>query len=104
MDDLRPYYAKIIRYLQARIHKPARAGREGTRPTATIHVMSDRNGHVLLAELLISSGYDDLDQEAVAVVKRSDPLPPMPADTIADHINVNIPVVFNFEQDALPYN
>jgi protein TonB len=99
-DDLDAYYKKIVRYLQARLHTPARNGREGQQLTATIHVMSDRNGHVQTAELFISSGYADLDQEAVDVVKRSDPLPPMPPDTRADHINVNIPVVFNFEQNS----
>ena len=99
-DDLGPYYKKIIAYLQARLRTPAQKGRQGRELTATVHVISGRDGHVQSAELFISSGFDDLDQEAVGVVKRSDPLPPMPPDIRADHINVNIPVVFDFHDNG----
>lgn len=47
---------------------------------AAVTFTLDRSGHVLSVKLVRSSGSASLDEEAVALVRRADPLPPMPAE------------------------
>jgi len=93
-SDLAPYLAKISAYMQLRLHKPFFAVRTGETGTAWVHLVVNRSGHVLLVELLKSSGHRDLDAEAIAVVNRSDPLPPIPPEIKADVVNGKMPVNF----------
>src|SRR5581483_8737041 len=64
---LAAYLARISAYMQVRLHKPFFAVRTGEVGVATVHLVFNRAGHVLLVELLKSSGHHDLDEEAVAV-------------------------------------
>ncbi|WP_291363861.1 energy transducer TonB [Acetobacter sp. UBA5411] len=61
-------------------------------PTVTFAM--DRKGHVLSVRLTSSSGHALLDQEAVALPKRAQPLP-IPLDSVAgDPITLTVPVEF----------
>ena len=93
-NALAVYLARISAYMQIRLRKPLVALRLGETGVATVHLVFNRAGHVLLVELLKSSGHRDLDDEAIAVVKRSDPLPPIPPEIKADVINAQMPVNF----------
>ena len=55
----------------------------------------DRTGHVLSVSLLHSSGADDLDEEAVALVRRAEPLPPMPAELPGNTVKLTVPITFS---------
>ena len=55
----------------------------------------DRSGHVLSAKLVRSSGSSSLDEEAVAMVRRADPLPPMPPELPGSTLTLTIPVTFS---------
>lgn len=54
----------------------------------------DRSGIVLGVWVRQSSGYPALDQEAIATVLRSQPLPPIPSE-LPDPLNITLPVVFD---------
>ena len=54
----------------------------------------DRSGKVLDYRIEKSSGFELLDREAVAMIQRASPLPPMPPEMRADRLEVVVPVPF----------
>jgi protein TonB len=54
----------------------------------------DRNGSVLSVELVQSSGIDALDKEAIALVKRAEPLPTPPSEVEGETITLTVPIEF----------
>ncbi|MFT9087845.1 MAG: TonB family protein [Acetobacter okinawensis] len=61
-------------------------------PTVTFSM--DRKGHVLSVTLASSSGHSLLDQEAIALPKRAQPLPIPPDAVVGDPITLTVPVEF----------
>lgn len=60
-----------------------------------IRFVMDRAGKVLSSRLERSSGFPDLDREAVALPKRAQPLPKPPNDKPGDTIELVVPVEFS---------
>jgi periplasmic protein TonB len=60
----------------------------------TIRFVMDRQGRVLSVSLERTSGYDDLDREALALPRRAQPLPKPPADRAGDTLELVVPVAF----------
>jgi protein TonB len=60
----------------------------------------NRQGTVLQASVLKSSGNESLDLEAVAAVKRASPLPAPPDEIMGDPINVSTAVNFFLQKSA----
>jgi protein TonB len=54
----------------------------------------DRSGRVLSASLAGSAGVPALDQEALAVFRRAEPLPPTPPDVPGASFTFTIPIRF----------
>jgi protein TonB len=52
----------------------------------------DRQGHVLTSRIVRSSGSEALDAEALALVKRAEPLPPPPAGIPDDQLSVEVSI------------
>jgi len=59
-----------------------------------IRFVMDRSGKVLSSRLEHSSGFPDLDREAVALPKRASPLPKPPDDKPGDTLELVVPVEF----------
>lgn len=59
-----------------------------------IRFVMDRAGKILSSRLERSSGYRSLDQEALALPKRAQPLPKPPEDVKGDTIELVVPVEF----------
>jgi protein TonB len=55
----------------------------------------DRHGHVLASRIVRSSGSDALDEEALALVKRAEPLPPPPAEIPDDQLSFVVPIRYH---------
>lgn len=70
----------------------AMADRQEGVPTVTFSM--DRKGHVLSVTLASSSGHPLLDQEAVSLPKRAQPLPIPPDSVAGDPITLTVPVEF----------
>ncbi|MBV1829279.1 TonB family protein [Komagataeibacter melomenusus] len=66
-------------------------------PTVTFSM--DRKGHVLSVTLASSSGHALLDQEAIALPKRAQPLPIPPDSVAGDPITLTVPVEFYIHPD-----
>lgn len=66
--------------------------------TATIRFVVNQDGYVLSAKLINSSGIGVLDTEALAAIKRAQPLPKPPAELIPHgQITLTLPVGFNIK-------
>jgi periplasmic protein TonB len=59
-----------------------------------LHFTMDRYGKVLTASIEKSSGFDALDQEALALIHRAEPLPPPPHEVIGDPVELTVPLQF----------
>ncbi len=59
-----------------------------------LHFAMDRNGKVLSARIEKSSGYDSLDQETLALIRRAEPLPKPPPEVPGDPVELTVPVQF----------
>ena len=55
----------------------------------------DRQGRVLTSRIVHSSGSDALDDEALALVKRAQPLPPPPAGLADDQLSFVVPIRYH---------
>jgi periplasmic protein TonB len=87
------------RLLMARLDRakryPVSAQRRRAQGVAYLRFTMDRSGKVLAAQLERSSGHGDLDEEVLALIKRADPLPPIPPDLAQDRLELVVPVQFS---------
>lgn len=61
---------------------------------ADLHFTMDRQGRVLSATIVRSSGFDALDRETLALIQRAQPLPPPPPEVTGNVIQLTVPVQF----------
>ena len=85
--------AMIGRLQQAKRY-PAAARARDEQGVATITFTMDRQGHVLSVALTHSSGSTALDEEAVALIHRAEPLPALPSEMHGDTITLTAPISF----------
>ena len=89
------YYAGIARAIEAHRRYPRRARRQGTEGTVKIVLIIDRSGHLVGAPTVhASSGSDDLDHAALAMVKSAAPFAAIPSGHPNDVVRVVLPVRF----------
>jgi protein TonB len=63
-----------------------------------LHFIMNRQGQILSASIIKSSGFSALDQEALARIRRAEPLPPPPPELVGDTIPLTIPLRFILQQ------
>lgn len=66
--------------------------------TATLRFTMTRDGGVLTAEIVKSSGFDDLDQETLALIRRVGTLPKPPSEVTGDPVELMVPIAFSLSQ------
>lgn len=88
------YVARLREHLLRFMHFP---GAEGV---ATLRFFIDRSGHVVRAEIATSSGSDAVDREALALLQRADPLPPIPDELRMQTFGALLPVAYQFTKTA----
>lgn len=86
---------ELAERLQRSKRYPESARAHDEQGTATARFTMDRSGHVLSISLVRSSGSQALDEEALALIRRADPLPPMPSDMAGETITLTVPVTFS---------
>ena len=60
-----------------------------------LHFVMDADGKVLSAEIAKSSGRPLLDEEALALIRRAQPLPALPADFPTKTLDAVVPIEFS---------
>ena len=75
-------------------HYPSEAASNHETGSVVIAFAVDRSGHVLSRHVVRSSGHASLDQEALATVDRSQPLPAPPSDISPGDLKMTVPLNF----------
>lgn len=88
------YFAAILAWLEKHKEYPRQAQMRRQQGTAVLYFELDRNGHVLSYRIKTSSGFPELDREVEAMIKRAEPLPPIPADIAQARLELQVPVQF----------
>jgi protein TonB len=86
--------ARLFSHLARHKRYPAEAQQRRQEGTPLVRITMDHGGRVLAARLERSSGVPLLDAEALALVQRAAPLPPLPDDVAASTIEVVVPLSF----------
>ncbi len=73
---------------------PVRASARNEQGMVTVTFLLSRNGIVLSKSVVRSSGYAELDQEALAMIARAAPFPPFPPSITGETINLPVPIQF----------
>lgn len=97
-DALAGYSAAFSRWLAQHKSYPRLAQMRGWQGQVKLRVRVARKGAVMDVEITHSSGFDILDKEAQALVRRADPLPELPLSLAEREFTLEIPVVFRLEQ------
>jgi protein TonB len=76
---------------------PSSARQQRQQGTSTVQFSIDRQGRVIAARLIASSGVRILDEEAVNVLSRASPLPPPPDDLGGAILELELPIQFKIK-------
>lgn len=87
---------KVLARLNERRRYPRAAMARRQQGVPYVRFVMDREGHVLSATLERSSGFPELDREAVALPRRAQPLPKPPASTRPGQATIELVVPVEF--------
>ncbi len=91
------WQGRLVGQLQRAKRYPDSARAAGEEGAATVSFTIDRAGKVLSVRLVRSSGSPALDQEAVALVHRAEPLPAPPPEMSGQAITLTVPIRFSLQ-------
>jgi len=85
--------------LQINRHKryPAAARSQEMQGVVQVSISIDRGGRLMSSQVSRSSGFAPLDEEALEILKRASPLPPLPVSVQGATLHLNIPIRFRFQ-------
>lgn len=88
-----PSYRQLLAaHLQRFKQYPSAARAAGEQGTAMLSFSVSRSGQLLGARLARSSGHADLDAETLAMIRRAQPLPPIPPEIPQATLSFSVPV------------
>lgn len=89
------FTARLLAQLNRFKQYPPAARKARIQGVVMLHFVMDAEGRVLSANIAKSSGRAILDQEALALIARAQPLPPLPADFPTRTLDAVVPVEFS---------
>jgi protein TonB len=90
--------AEVLASLDRVKRYPASALSRGQEDVVSVRIRVARSGEVLSEQIADSRGYDALDDEALALIARADPLPPPPPEIGEHDLEFVVPIDFRIEQ------
>ena len=87
--------SRLFRKLQQAKRYPSEARARGEQGVVTLAFSIDRNGHVTSRRITEGSGYSALDEEAMALVMRAQPMPAFPQSMTETEISLTVPIRFS---------
>lgn len=85
---------QIMALIERNKRYPEGADRRGQKGMVQVFFSLDRQGRVVESRVVRSSGVTDLDEEAVALLRRAQPFPPPPPEMPGDSIGLILPLRF----------
>ena len=89
------WQSSLMRHLQRYKRYPSEAHVRSEQGVVLLSFSIDRSGHVLARHVARSSGFAELDEEAMAMIMRADPLPAFPASMAEPRIDLTVPIRFS---------
>ncbi|MDR3419864.1 MAG: energy transducer TonB [Xanthobacteraceae bacterium] len=87
----------LVRQLQRYKRYPPAALTRSEQGIVLLSFSLDRGGHVLAHRIAKSSGYAELDDEAMKMIVRAEPLPPFPASMPQTRLELTVPIRFSLQ-------
>lgn len=98
-DAVPTWQGELLGRLERYKRYPSDAQYRHEQGVAYLRFSMDRDGRVISASIVKSSGYADLDQETLALIQRAQPLPKPPPEIAGDPITLTVPVQFFLRGD-----
>jgi protein TonB len=92
---LRRWETELMAHIERFKRYPPAARSRGDQGLARVAFTIDGNGRVQGSRIVQSSGSPELDQEALAMLTRAQPVPRPPSRALTDEMSFTIPVRFN---------
>jgi protein TonB len=89
------FVARLLAQLNRFKQYPRAARQARIQGVVMLHFVMDAQGRVLQADIAKSSGRPVLDAEVLALIRRAEPLPPLPADFPTRTLDAVVPVEFS---------
>jgi periplasmic protein TonB len=89
------YLSRVIKILEAHMRYPAAARLLRRRGTVVIDFTIDRRGQLADSRIRKSSGWTLLDEEALSILRRSQPFPAFPDASSEQRLSLTTPVRFD---------
>jgi len=88
------FVSRLLAQLNRFKQYPSAARKAHIEGVVMLHFVMDASGHVLQADIQKSSGRPVLDNEALALIRRAEPLPALPADYPTRTLDAVVPIEF----------
>ena len=92
------YFGRLLAQLNRHKQYPRAARMARKQGVVLLHFVMDAQGRVSSFEIAKTSGYKELDNEALALIQRAQPLPPLPADYPTRLLDAVVPIEFSLDQ------
>lgn len=86
--------SQVLAHLQRNLRYPELALQRGQEDRVSVTIKVDRSGQVLARNIIGSRGYALLDQEVLALIDRSNPLPAPPEEVPDRYLEFLVPIEF----------
>jgi TonB family protein len=91
-------YVKLVSSLISNNKEyPTKSQKEGHEGKTIVDIQIDPSGKILSEKIQTSSGYEELDNEAIEMIKKSNPLPAPPIEISKKQIIISVPISFKLQ-------
>jgi len=94
-DGQPSFESRVLAHINRFKQYPSSARKAHIEGVVMLHFVMDANGHVTLADIQKSSGRPVLDNEALAMIQRAQPLPALPTDFPTRILNAVVSIEFS---------
>jgi protein TonB len=93
--DAKSYFAELMAWLNQHKQYPREAKKAKQQGVVELQFTIQRDGTVTASSIKKSSGYTQLDEAALSMLRKAAPLPALPASMNREHITLVIPIEFS---------